>query len=84
MAIAYSYCIVIINHKRTIYQNNYNLFYSSNWCGSLHSPSHDIQEVGTTGSDEGQVYIDKDYTQFKQSSNITDYNYLDPNFFPAL
>lgn len=57
---------------------------NSNWCGSLHSPLHDIQEVSTTGSHEGQVYIDKDYTQFKQSSNITDYNYLDPNFFPAL
>jgi len=28
-------------------------------------------------------YTDKDYTQFTPHTTHTDYNYLDPNFYPA-
>ena len=33
---------------------------------------------------ESRGYIDKDYTNFNPSLTDTHYNYLDPNFCPAL
>jgi len=50
----------------------------SDYRGGPHSPSHDMRLLSLP-----QSFTDKDYTGFTPHSAHTNYNYLDPNFFPA-
>lgn len=53
----------------------------SEWNDEEHVSTHEMKEIT---QDESHGYIDKDYTNFNPSLTDTHYNYLDPNFCPAL
>ena len=85
---------IVISCIPSLFVHNYSSVFTSNWSSDSHLPCHDMVELFPSRALPAHIpgppiaheqYIDSDYTLFKQSSSsLASYNYLDPNFCPAL
>ena len=85
----YAVCWVCqqVSYGPTLYHVYMTHIYLSNWSSESHSALHEMEEIEHSKMETQDHFVDIDYSKFQAStisSSPSQYNYLDPNFCPAL